>query len=318
MSDLLDVIVICGPTASGKTSLSIEMAKRINAEIVSADSMQIYKEMKIGTAKPDKYEMDDIPHHLFDIVSVTKDFNVAKYVEYASQAINEIHLRKKNVIIVGGTGLYIDSLVNNIDFFDIETDLKYREQLTELAKAKGGEYLKLQLSEVDPETASKLHKNDIKRIVRALEVFHSTGLPISKFQKLSKRNRKYNVTYIGLNYDNRETLYNRINTRVDRMIDGGLIDECKSLLGLNLSDTAKAAIGYSDIFAYLNGEISLDDAIFYIKQKSRRYAKRQLTWFRRNQEIKWFYSDRYEKEVDLFNDCYDYIQKSGVTDEVKI
>lgn len=302
------VIVVCGPTASGKTSLSLKIATHFGAEIVSADSMQIYREMNIGTAKPTSLEKGNIPHHMMDIVSVTEDYNVSRYVIEAGNCIDSILRSGKTAVVVGGTGLYIDNLINNTDFLEIENDFDYRCRLKQQAEQFGGAYLKEKLYHVDPVTADRLHENDIKRIIRALEVYHVTGKPLSKLHKLTVRDRKYDTIYIGLNYNDREILYDRIERRVDLMIQDGLIDEARDLSNKKLSHTASAAIGYSDIFDYLNDIISLEQAIQQIKQKTRRYAKRQLTWFRRNSEIKWFYPDLYNED-DLFADVIKYICK---------
>lgn len=301
------VIIICGPTASGKTALSIEMAKRLNAEIVSCDSMQIYKEMNIGTAKPDLAERDGIVHHLMDNVSVEDDYNVSRYVADASNRIDSILKSGKNVIIVGGTGLYVDSLINNVDFFEFENDEKYRQELLDIANKSGGQALLDMLAKIDIESAQRLHPNDIKRIIRALEVFKVTGKTQTQLHIESKRNRKYQPIYLGINYDDRQKLYDRIDLRVEIMIKNGLVDEAKQLMTKNLSKTARAAIGYSDIFSYLNNEISLDEAIANIQKKSRNYAKRQITWFKRNSETKWFYADLFESNELLFNSVYQYL-----------
>lgn len=302
-SDKTNVFVVCGPTASGKTSLSIDIAKKMNAEIVSADSMQIYKEMNIGTAKPTYEERCKVPHHMIDIVSVTEEYNVSRYVNEAGNCIDSILAKGKNVILVGGTGLYIDSLINNINFFEIENDLDYRNFLQDKADEFGGDYLLEMLKQVDYTSYCNLHKNDIKRIIRALEVYHVTGKPISQFQAKSKQERKYNVSFIGLNYSDRQILYNRINNRVDIMLEDGLVDEANDLLKLNISKTALSAIGYSDIFDYLSGRSTLDHSIDNIKLKTRRYAKRQLTWFRRNKEINWLYPDCYDSYENMLSEA---------------
>ena len=301
------IIVICGPTASGKTSLSIEVAKKFDAEIVSADSMQIYKEMNIGTAKPDENERNGIKHHMMDIVSVAEEYNVSRYVKEAAECIDNILSSGKNVVLVGGTGLYIDSLVNNTNFFEFDNDENYRKELTELSIKEGGQALLDRLQLIDPESAKRLHANDIKRIIRALEVYKATGKTLTQLHIESKRNRKYHPIYIALNYNNRDVLYDRINRRVDIMIEQGFVEEAKSLLDYKLSSTAKAAIGYSDIFDYLNGNQTFEQAIDSIKQKSRNYAKRQITWFRRNGEIYWVYPDTLQNLDDLYGDVFEHI-----------
>lgn len=301
------VVVVCGPTASGKTSLAVSLAKRLDAEIVSADSMQIYKEMNIGTAKPDDVEKDGIVHHMMDIVSVCDEYNVSLYKQNATRCIEDIISRGKNVIIAGGTGLYIDSLINNVDFFEFENDFSYRDELTSLANEHGGEILVDMLLKVDPDSASRLHKNDIKRLVRALEVYKVTGKTLTELHILSKQKRQYDPVFVGLNYTDRQKLYDRINLRVDIMMENGFLDEARELLSLPLSSTAKAAIGYSDLFLYMDGAFSLDTALENIKQKSRNYAKRQLSWFNRNPEIKWFYPDTYNGSEELYNCVFDFV-----------
>ena len=300
------IIVVCGPTASGKTSASIEIAKYFDAEIVSADSMQVYKEMNIGTAKPDKAERCGISHHMMDVISVTEDYNVSRYVKEASKCIDNILARGKNVVLVGGTGLYIDSLINNTNFFDFDNDEVYRKELGNIAICDGGQTLLDMLYKVDPESAKRLHQNDIKRIIRALEVYKVTGKTITELHIESKRNRKYQPIFIGINYTDREILYDRINKRVDIMMESGFEKEAKDLFGLNLSSTARAAIGYSDLFDYFKNIQTLEEAIENIKRKSRNYAKRQLTWFRKNDEICWVYPDKYSE----ISECYDDIFKN--------
>ena len=301
------IIVICGPTASGKTALSINVAKRLDAEIVSADSMQIYKEMNVGTAKPDMIERGGVVHHLFDVVSVADDYNVSRYVSDATACINDIFYRGKNVVLVGGTGMYIDTLINNVDLFDFENDIEYREYLAGIAEQDGPHVLLEKLRKVDPESASRLHENDIKRVIRALEVHKVTGCTLTSLHEKSKRSRIYDPIFVSLNYEERQTLYDRINKRVDIMINNGWLDEARYLEKLDLSSTAAAAIGYKDLFDYLHGEVSLDDAIENIKKKTRNYAKRQLTWFRKNKEIRWFTVENYSCFDDLCGDVINYI-----------
>jgi len=301
------VIVICGPTASGKTSLSIEVAKKFDAEIVSADSMQIYKEMNIGTAKPDDTERSGIIHHMMDIVSVTEDYNVSRYVKEASECIDDILSRGKNVVIVGGTGLYIDNLINNTNFFEFDNDEDYRRELTDFAAEHSGQALLERLRLIDPDSAERLHPNDVKRVIRALEVYKVTGKTLTQLHKESSRSHKYQPIFVALNYKNRDVLYDRINKRVDIMLQQGFVDEAKQLLKFNLSSTARAAIGYSDIFDYLSGKKDFDEAVENIKQKSRNYAKRQITWFKRNEEIFWIYPDAYQSTDDIYNDVFEHI-----------
>ena len=287
------VIVIVGPTASGKTGVSIELAKLINGSIVSADSMQVYKYMNIGTAKPDEVERCGIDHYMIDILDPDEEFSVARYREMALKCIEEIIKQKKRPIVVGGTGLYINSLIHNISFSETIRDEKLREELKREAQTKGNRYLHDKLKEVDPEAAAKIHENDLKRIIRALEVYRHTNLPISKHKELSRLVPPF-YTYLlfGLNWD-REKLYQQIEKRVDAMIEAGLIDEVRSLIrmGYDLGNTARQAIGYKEVLKYLKGEYTLEETIYILKRDTRRYAKRQLTWFRHLEGIKWIDMD---------------------------
>lgn len=282
------VIVICGPTASGKTALSIELAKKINAEIISADSMQIYKEMDIGTAKPDKEEMDGIKHYLIDFVSPDKRYSVAEFKQDAEIAINEILAKGKTPIIVGGTGLYIDSLIYGIEYNEIKIDEKYREELEEKVEKEGLQSLYEEAKKIDPEATSKISSNDKKRIIRVLEIFKSTGKTKTE-QEIESRKKDipYDYYVYAINMD-REKLYERINLRVDKMIEKGLIDEVELLIKkYNKFPTAMQGLGYKEVVEYLDGQLSKEEMIDKIKQESRRYAKRQLTWFRKNKQNIW-------------------------------
>ena len=288
------VIVIVGPTASGKTSLSIELAKKLNGEIISADSMQIYRKMTIGTAKPTKEEMQGIPHHMIDIVEPNEDFNVAMYRKMAEEKIEEILSKNKTPIIVGGTGLYIDTLVNGIEFQDIENDLEYRKQLKQQTQINGVDWLFEELRKVDPDAAKVIEKNNIRRVIRALEIYKVTGKTKTEIDKESIKGSKYDYIIFGLLW-NREELYNRINLRVDIMIKDGLIEEVKSLIEKEgFSKTALQGLGYKEVVDYLEEKISYEDMIEKIKMETRRYAKRQMTWFKRNKTIVWL--DAKDKE----------------------
>ncbi len=284
-----DLIVITGPTASGKTAMSVEVAKVLGAEIVNADSMQIYKYMDIGTAKPTVEERQGIPHHLIDIVNPDEQFSVARYCECAKLAIDSIHAKGKPAVMVGGTGLYVDSLVNNIQFSEIEPDEEYRAKTDALAEEKGNEYIYNMLVEIDPDSANKISVSDRKRIIRALEVYHLTGKTITWHNEQSRSvPSPYNTTMFAIDVE-REILYDKINRRVDIMMDMGLVEEVKSIvdMGIGKDTTAMQAIGYKEIVQYLDGEISIEEAVDKIKQGSRRYAKRQLTWYRRNEKVNW-------------------------------
>lgn len=285
------VVVVVGPTASGKTSLAIEIAEKYGGEIVSADSMQIYKNMDIATAKPTENELSVVKHHLISIIDADEEFSVAMYKEKALEAISEILSKGKLPVVAGGTGLYIDTLINNTTFLDYgKTDI--REKLSREADEKGIEALYEKLKDIDPETYKRLHINDRKRIIRALELYYATGKTISEQDELSHINKsEYDWCVIGLNAENRQVLYDRINLRVDIMLDDGLIDEAKEFFASDISATAKQAIGYKELKPYLDGLVTLDEAVEKLKMETRRYAKRQLTWFRRNEKINWINID---------------------------
>ncbi len=288
-----DLICICGPTASGKTGLSVALAKKLDAEIVSCDSMQIYRGMDVGTAKPDAAEMGGIPHHLIDVADPGEDFSVSRYVKLADAAIEEIHGRGKTAVVCGGTGLYMDGLVKGEEYAPPSRPAQ-REYVEHVVEEKGIEYLYEMLKDADPETAERLHLSDRKRIIRAMEVFLITGQPLSWHNARSKeRPAKYSPVWIGLNYRDRSLLYRRIDQRVDEMMDRGLEAEVRALLarGVDPKTTAMQAIGYKEMAAAVRGECTVSEAVEEIKQASRRYAKRQLTWFRRNEAIRWLYAD---------------------------
>lgn len=288
MQDKPKVIVIVGPTASGKTALSIELAKRIDGQIISADSMQIYKYMDIGTAKPTKEEKQGIKHYLMDFLEPNVRFSVAKYKELAEEAIEEILKNNKTPIIVGGTGLYINSLVDGIKFSNIKTDLEYREFLKQRAEKEGLEVLYNEVKQIDPIAAEKISVNDFKRISRVLEIYKATGKNITYQNEMSRAEEvKYDYIMFGISLD-RQYLYDRINKRVDIMVENGLVQEVEEILSMyDEFPTAMQALGYKEVIPYLNGEVSKQDMIDKIKMESRRYAKRQLTWFRRDTRINW-------------------------------
>ncbi len=282
------LLVIIGPTAVGKTKLSIEMAKRYNGEIISGDSMQIYRGMDIGTAKIKPEEMEGIPHHLIDIKDPAENFSVAEFQLLVRAKIDEIAQKGKLPIIVGGTGLYIQSVIYDYQFSDVPGDEAYRLKLEERVKEIGNEALYKELLEVDPESASQIHPNNVRRVIRALEIFHLTGKTMLEFQRTQQPDLLYDTAIIGLTME-REKLYERINYRVDIMVEEGLIDEVKHLYQQGLRDCQSIqAIGYKELFAYFDDKMSLDEAIVNLKQNSRRYAKRQLTWFRNKMEVNWF------------------------------
>ena len=282
------VIVICGPTASGKTALSIELAEKINGEIVSADSMQIYKDMNIGTAKPTVEEMKDIKHYLIDCVSPSVRYSVADFKKAATQKIEEILSRNKIPIIVGGTGLYVDALVYNIEYLELETDLKYRQELENLIEQKGLEELYEKAKQIDEQAMQSISKNDKKRIMRVLEIYHQTGKTKTQLEAESRLTPPpYDYIVFAITMD-REKLYERINRRVDIMIEQGLIEEVQSLVNKYKEfPTAMQGLGYKEVVEYIEGETTKEEMIEKLKMETRRYAKRQLTWFRKNKDIKW-------------------------------
>ena len=300
------IVVIAGPTASGKTGLSIEIAKKFDGEIVSADSMQIYKSMDIATAKPTKEETAEIRHHLIDFVDLGESFSVAKYKKLAYAAIDDILSRRKLPIVCGGTGLYIDTLIHNTVFLDYEKN-GIREKLENRKEADGIEGLYEELKRVDPETAQKLHINDSKRIIRALEIYYSTGKTISEQNNLSHNEESpYRFLLFVLDARDRDVLYQRINNRVDKMLEMGLVEEAKAFFNTDASNTARQAIGYKELKPYLDGEISLESAVEKLKMETRRYAKRQLTWFRNKDHVIRLYID---DEKSVFEECAQVISQ---------
>lgn len=281
------LIILTGPTAVGKTDLSIELAKALNGEIISADSIQVYKKMDIGSAKIKKEEMQGIKHYLIDEMNPDEEFNVYIFQQKTLEYMNEIYKKGKIPIIVGGTGFYIQSVLYDINFDEAEDGHEYRRELETLARDKGNIYVHNLLKECDPVSAEKIHYNNIKRVIRALEFFKENGYPISKHNKIQNQNiSPYNFVYFVLN-DDRSTLYERINKRVDIMFENGLVDEVKTLLleGYGRELTSMQGIGYKEVISYLNDEITLPEAKELIKKNTRHFAKRQLTWFRREKEV---------------------------------
>ncbi len=282
------VAVIIGPTAVGKTKLSIDLAKALNGEIISGDSMQIYRTMDIGTAKVTKEEMDGILHYMVDIKDPEDSFSVAEFQERVRKHIREITERGKLPIIVGGTGLYIQSVLFDYQFTDDAGDAIYREQMEKLALERGVEYVHKKLQEVDPESAERIHANNVRRVIRALEIFHTTGEKMSDQLEKQENELLYDVSLIGLTMD-REMLYDRINLRVDIMMDQGLLEEVEGLYNRGIRDCQSIqAIGYKEIYDYFEDRVSLEEAVSQLKTNSRRYAKRQLTWFRNKMDVTWF------------------------------
>lgn len=310
----INVLVIVGPTASGKTRLAIELAKIFNGEIISADSMQIYKDMDIGTAKPTPQEMAEIPHHLIDFLPLEKTFSVADYVNLAKEKIAEIKKRDKLPIICGGTGLYVDSLINNINFEEQNSNTEVRNALTQIYEKEGIEPLLKKLSQIDEKAFLSIHPNNVKRIIRAIEIYETTGITMSEQIENSRLiDSPYNPLFIGLDFKNRDILYSRINKRVDVMMENGLLEEAKDILSRDCSLTAKSAICYKELEAYFKGQCSLEEAVEKLKRASRRYAKRQLTWFRKNSRINWFFVDEYDSFEHFLKMCAKCVDFSKIT-----
>lgn len=302
MKEKIPMIAVVGPTASGKTALSIDLALRFDGEIVSADSKQIYRHMTVGTAAPDEEEKRGVPHHLMQFLAPDALFSVAEYVDLAGKCIREINARGKLPVLTGGTGLYVSSLLDNITFFENKSDPALRKELEELAAEKGNEFVLDELRKVDPELAQTLHPNNLGRVIRGIEAYRLTGITMSEQQRLSRQNPSpYDCCVIGLNYRDRQKLYDRIDKRVHVMMEKGLLDEIRQLIAMGYSSTAAQAIGYKEFFDYLEGKGSLEEAIAKVQMESRRYAKRQLTWFRRDERVNWLYIDDYGDYNELKN-----------------
>ncbi|MBQ6898515.1 MAG: tRNA (adenosine(37)-N6)-dimethylallyltransferase MiaA [Clostridia bacterium] len=309
----IPVIAVVGATASGKTKMAIELAKIFDAEVISADSMQIYKGMDIASAKPTVEEMQGIPHHLIDFLPSDEKYSVARFREDAKKAADDIRSRGKNIIICGGTGLYIDSFLDNIVFADEPENSVLRAELEKRRDDEGIEALYNELKNADPETAESLHINNEGRIIRALESYILTGVKPSEARRLSRSApTPYEAVYICPAYENRQVLYDRINTRVDIMIKNGLVKEAEEYFSLDKKDTSSQAIGHKEIVPFLTGEISLDEAADNLKKATRHYAKRQMTWFRRNDRINYIYCDKYESFADAVNKAAAVIEKTGL------
>ncbi len=308
------LVILTGPTAVGKTGLSIELAKRINAEIISADSMQVYKEMNIGTAKITPDEMSGIKHYLVDVLSPDEPFSVVTFQKMAKEALNEIYEKGRIPLVVGGTGFYIQALLYDIHFDENDDDKSYREELSKIADEKGNEYLHNMLYEVDKESAENIHVNNRKRIIRALEFYEKTGTPISKHNETERaRSSPYNFEYFVLN-DARSKLYDKIDRRVDLMLEGGLIDEVKSLMerGYTKDMISMQGLGYKEIIDYLNGDSTLDEAVYILKRDTRHFAKRQLTWFKREKDVTWINKDEFDSDEDIISDMTARLKQKSI------
>lgn len=294
------MVILTGPTAVGKTALSIALAKRINGAVISADSMQVYRHMDIGSAKIMPKEMQGVKHYLVDALEPGDEFHVVRFVEMAKEALTEIYEAGKIPIIVGGTGFYIQALLYDVDFTEQECDEAYRASLAKLAEERGNRYLHEMLREVDPASAEAIHENNRKRVIRALEFYHHTGEKISEHnEKEREKSSPYNFAYFVLN-DAREKLYQRIDARVDAMLGQGLVDEVTKLkeMGCHGGMVSMQGLGYKEILEYLAGESTLDEAVYIIKRETRHFAKRQLTWFRREREVIWLNKPEYQYDEE--------------------
>lgn len=309
----IPLLVVCGPTASGKTAAGIALAKEYSGEIVSADSMQIYKGLDIATAKPTKEETKGIPHHLISVIDMGESFSVADYTALAKQKISDIDKREKLPILVGGTGLYINSLIDNVNFDTADTDGSVRRRLEQEAAALGNEALHEQLRAVDPETAEIVPSQNIVRIIRALEIYELTGLKFGDYKKMNRgKDSPFNVCMIGLNFRDRGRLYERIDRRVTLMKEDGMVEECFRVYENEKLGTACQAIGYKELIPYFEGTADLESCLDKIRQSSRRYAKRQLTWFRRDERINWIYLDEIYNFDEFIEICKKIVAKSEI------
>ena len=308
------LIILTGPTAVGKTALSIGLAKAVDGEIISADSMQVYRKMNIGTAKIEPEEMQGVRHHLIDILDPAEEFNVVLFKKYALRAMEDIYSRGKIPIIVGGTGFYIQALLYDIDFEENDNDMSYREKLQNLADTHGKTFLHDMLAEVDPESAEKIHENNVKRVIRALEFYKKTGMKISEHNETeSQKKSPYNFEYFVLN-DDRQKLYDRIDRRIDIMVEQGLIEEVKALKdqGYTKDLISMQGLGYKEILDYLDGVTSLDEALYILKRDTRHFAKRQITWFKREKEVTWVDKSEFTSEDTIMDFMLEQLRSKGI------
>lgn len=307
---MIKTVFIVGPTASGKTSVSIELAKRFGGEIISADSMQIYKGIHTASAAPDEEEKQGIPHHLIEFLELDSEFSVADYVKIARRKIKEVYERGNLPIVVGGTGLYVSALLENIEFTDQDVDPKLRDELEHKFDALGAEAMLNELAGFDEESAKRLHPNNRRRIIRAFEVYLQTGKTITEQNILSKQNKgEIHPLVIGLNFTDRQKLYDRINLRVDLMMKNGLLNEAESTYRKRNSKGAFQAIGHKELYPYFDGELTLMEAVENLKMQTRRYAKRQLTWFKRLEAINWFYPDNNDYFENIIEICEKFLKE---------
>lgn len=308
------LIILTGPTAVGKTKLSIALAKAVNGEIISADSMQVYRHMDIGTAKIKPEEMGGIPHYLIDELEPDEEFNVVEFQKRAKDAMHNIYAKGKIPILVGGTGFYIQAIIRDIDFSETDENTEYRNQLNEIADTKGNEYLHHMLEQVDPESGKAIHKNNVKKVIRALEFYKETGMPISKHnQEQAVKESPYQYVYFVLN-QSRELLYQRIEQRIDTMVKDGLIEEVSKLkkMGYNKRMVSMQGLGYKEMLDYLDGKTTLEEAIYLLKRDTRHFAKRQITWFRREQEVVWLNREDYTDEQGILTEMLSILHEKQI------
>ncbi len=309
------LVILTGPTAVGKTALSIALAKAIGGEIISADSMQVYRHMDIGSAKITPEEMEGIPHYLIDVLEPDQEFNVVVFQELAKQAAAEIYSRGHIPIVAGGTGFYIQALVYDIDFTENDEDTAFRRTLEEQAKREGAEALYERLRAVDPESCESIHAHNIKRVIRAIEFYEKTGKKISEHNREQRQNDSpYNFAYFVLN-DDRERIYERINVRVDLMMAQGLVEEVRALResGCRKEMVSMQGLGYKELLSYLEGETSMEEAVYLIKRDTRHFAKRQLTWFRREKEVIWVDKTVFDHDSQkILNFMQDFLREKGI------
>jgi tRNA dimethylallyltransferase len=303
------LIILTGPTAVGKTALSIQLAKEVHGQMISADSMQVYRQMNIGTAKISKEEMQGIPHYLIDVLDPEEDFNVVRFQQMAKAALTHIYAEDGIPIVVGGTGFYIQALLYDIDFEENEDETQYRQELQQLAEEKGAEYLHEQLRQVDPDSADAIHAHNVKRVIRALEFYKQTGMKISAHNEQQRQKESpYNFLYFVLN-DDRQKLYERIDKRIDTMLEQGLVEEVQKLMeaGCKKDMVSMQGLGYKEILDYLDGCCTLEEAVYRLKRDTRHFAKRQLTWFKRERDVIWLNRPDYPDEAAMLASMMDCI-----------
>ncbi len=313
MDQRIPILAVVGPTASGKTGLGVALAKAFNGEVLSFDSMQLYKGMDVATAKPTPEETEQIPHHMISCIDPTDLYSVARYQEDAGRIVRDIRSRGKNVVMVGGTGQYLDAFIQNLQFLDGDESGQIRARLQQQLQTQGIDPLYARLQEIDPETAARLDKHNAGRVLRALEIYEATGHTMSyQIARSHDCPSPYKAFYLGLTAENRDFLYDRINRRVDLMLEQGLLEEAKIALEQGNGDTAAQAIGIKELLPYLQGTATLEDCVNHLKQVTRNYAKRQLTWFRRNPEVHWMDIDTYPSAEALYQDAISMVLEAGI------